>query len=272
MSYESITYEQDERLAIITLNLPKRLNALSRRLCAEVSEAVKRADADPLVRIVIVTGAGERAFSVGYDIADGDEGMQQSVDGCWGNLNFDYDFAFSVWNCSKPVIAMIDGYCLAGGLELALMCDIRYCSERSTFGVVESRFAAGSAALAMPWIIGQHSRELIYSGKTIDAAAAYRMGLVNEVFSESEIRTEAIRRSKGMSQVALACLQYNKRALNGTMEAMGFHAAMRYGVSMTTLMHSTKTPEFEEFDAIRREQGFKAALKWRDAQFAPYED
>ncbi|MFT5115796.1 MAG: hypothetical protein ACI8P9_005149 [Parasphingorhabdus sp.] len=65
------------------------------------------------------------------------------------------------------------------------------------------------------------------------------------MFPEQELRTNAIRRSKGMSQVALACLQYSKRALNGTMEAMGFHAAMRYGVSMATLMHSTKTPEFE---------------------------
>ena len=271
MTYNTILYETDERVAIITLNRPERLNALSMELCAEVKSAVERADQDPDVRILVVTGAGGRAFSAGYDIADGDEGMKETVEEWWENLNYDYDFTFSVWSCSKPVIAMIDGYCLAGGMEFAQMCDIRYCSERSSFGVVETRFAAGIVTLAMPWIIGQRSRELIYAGKTIAAAEAYRIGLVNEVFATDDLRAEAIKRAKGMSQVALACLQHNKRALNGTMEAMGFHAAMRYGVAMATLMDSTKTPEFEQFDAIRREKGFKEALKWRDAQFAPYD-
>ena len=86
------------------------------------------------------------------------------------------EYTFSVWNCSKPVIAMIDGYCLAGGLEFVQMCDIRYASDTSHFGVVSTRFANGVATLAMPWIIGPHCRELIYSGDTIDASEALRLG------------------------------------------------------------------------------------------------
>ena len=270
-TYSAIEYDTDDRVAIITFNRPKQLNAFSLELCHEVMDAIGQADRDPDIRVLIVTGAGDKAFSAGYDIKDEDEAMKSSVEDWWENLNKDFDFTFSPWNCSKPVIAMIDGYCLAGGLEFAQMCDVRYCSQNSSFGVVETRFSAGIVTLAMPWIIGPRCRELIYSGDTFDAEEAYRLGLVDRVFPKDELRADTIKRAKRMSQVATSCLQYNKRALNNTYEGMGFNTAMRYGVAIATLSDSTKTPEFAAFDRVRREKGFKAALKWRDDQFNKYE-
>jgi len=269
--YETILYETDERVAIISFNRPEQLNAFSLELCGEVMDAVKRADEDPEIRVLVVAGAGEKAFSAGYDIKDEDEAMKSSVADWWENLNQDFDFTFAPWNCSKPVIAMIDGYCLAGGLEFAQMCDVRYCSDVSSFGVVETRFSAGIVTLAMPWIIGPRCRELIYSGDTFGAEEAHRLGLVDRVFPKRELKAETVKRAKRMSQVAMACLQYNKRAINNTYESMGFNAAMRYGVAIATLSDSTATPEFAEFDRVRREKGFKAALQWRDSQFKKYE-
>ena len=269
--YNAIRYDTDDRVALISFHRPKQLNAFSLELCAEVMDAVARADRDPSIRVLVVTGSGGRAFSAGYDIKDDDEAMKSSVEEWWENLNQDFDFTFAPWKCSKPVIAMIDGYCLAGGLEFAQMCDVRYCSEASRFGVVETRFSAGIVTMAMPWIIGPRCRELIYSGDTFGADEAFRLGLVDRVFAKEALREETMKRAKRMSQVALSCLQYNKRAINNTYESMGFNSAMRYGVAMATLSDSTVTPEFAEFDRVRRERGLKAALEWRDAQFRKYE-
>ena len=269
--YHAIRYETDERVAVITFHRPKQLNAFSLELCSEVMDAVARADRDPSIRVLVVTGSGGRAFSAGYDIKDEDEAMKSSVEEWWENLNQDFDFTFAPWKCSKPVIAMIDGYCLAGGLEFAQMCDVRYCSEASRFGVVETRFSAGIVTMAMPWIIGPRCRELIYSGDTFGADEAFRLGLVDRVFTKEALREETMKRAKRMSQVALSCLQHNKRAINHTYESMGFNSAMRYGVAIATLSDSTLTPEFAEFDRVRRERGLKAALEWRDAQFRQYE-
>lgn len=271
MNYEFLTVEIDERVAIVTLNRPDRHNALNEGLCHEIIAAIRQVDGNPDVRVVIVTGAGGKAFSVGYDIKDADEAMKEDI-GEWAErLRFDLEFTSSLWRCSKPVIAAIDGYCLAGGLELAQMADIRYCSDRSKFGVVETRFSAGISTLAMPYLIGARCRELIYTGDIVGADEALRLGLVSRVYPADALRDGVLTIARRMAQVALACLQWNKRALNNAADCMGFQNALNYGVTACTIMDSIKTPEFMEFDRRRRQDGLKAALKWRDEQFAQFE-
>jgi enoyl-CoA hydratase/carnithine racemase len=245
------------------------MNALSLELCDEVEDAVRVADGDPEVRVLIVTGAGGKAFSAGYDLGDETE-KQRTIEHYNTRLNHDLRFTYSVFNCSKPVIAMINGYCLAGGLEFAQMCDIRYCSDDSRFGVVETRFAAGVATLAMPWVIGARCRELIYTGDMIDAEEALRLGLVSRVFPKAELDAEVTRIAKRMSRVALPTLQWNKRAINNTLAASGFHAALQYGVEACSIMDASKS-EFEHFDELRASVGVTEAIKWRDAIFAPFD-
>ncbi len=273
MQYENILYAADDRIATITLNRPAKMNALSLTLCDEVVDAVAVADADPDVRVLVVTGTGGKAFSAGYDIAEPAEfqGQERSVDDWRARLNHDLQFTYSVWRCSKPVIAMIDGFCLAGGLEFAQMCDIRYASDDSTFGVVETRFSNGVATLAMPWIIGALSRELIFTGDIIDAKEALRIGLVNRVFPKAELQSETMKIARRMSRVALDALKWNKRALNTTFEAMGFSAALQYGLEACSILDATQTPEYRAFQAVKLEKGLTEAIRWRRSIFAPYE-
>lgn len=271
MAYQAITYAIDDRVAIITFNRPEKLNAFTKIMKDEVRAAVKAADDDPNVRVVILTGAGGKSFSVGYDLKEAAETPRGDLSQWHGRMLDDYGFTRSVWDCSKPVVAVIDGHCLAGALEFAQMCDIRYCSDTSTFGVVETRFSAGVVTLAMPWIIGPRCRELIYTGDTIGAAEAERLGLVNRVFPKADLGRETLKIAKRMSMVAMACLKWNKRAVTHTYETMGFNAAMQYGVEACTIMDSTQTPEYIEFSNLRRTQGLGAALKWRDDQFRRYE-
>jgi enoyl-CoA hydratase/carnithine racemase len=271
MAYKTITYTSDDRVAVLTLNRPEKMNALSLELCDEVEDAVHVADVDPDVRVLIVTGAGGRAFSAGYDLGDQtEEGGLDSIEAYSERLNHDLKFTYSVWNCSKPVIAMISGYCLAGALEFSQMCDIRYASDDSRFGVVETRFAAGIATLAMPWVIGTRCRELIYTGDMIDAQEALRLGLVSRVFPKADLETEVMRIAKRMSRVAMPTLQWNKRAIKNTYETMGFRAALAYGVEACAIMDSSPS-EFKTFDELRRTKGVTEAIKWRDAIFAPFE-
>ena len=267
--YTAIKYSTDDRVALITLNRPHRMNAMSLQLCSEVKQAVQAADEDPEVRVVVVTGAGGKAFSAGYDLSES-EG-ERTVETLTKRLNQDLQYTYSLWRCSKPTIAMISGYCLAGALELAQMCDVRYASDDSTFGVVETRFSAGIATMAMPWVVGARCRELIYTGDTFGAEEALRLGLVNRVFPKADLERETMKIAKRMSRVALAALQWNKRAINTTYEAMGFAAALQYGVEACTMMDATKTPEWRAFEEIRATQGVSEAIKWRTGLFAPFE-
>jgi enoyl-CoA hydratase/carnithine racemase len=269
VSYKTITYSADDRVATITLNRPDKMNAMSLALCDEVEDAVRTADQDDDVRVLILTGAGGRAFSAGYDLGD-EESDLRTIENFNERLNHDLRYTYSVFNCSKPVIAMINGYCLAGALELAQMCDVRYCSDDSRFGVVETRFAAGIATLAMPWVVGARCRELIYTGDMIGAEEAYRIGLVNRVFPKADLETEVTRIAKRMSRVAMPTLKWNKRAVNNTLAAAGFHAALQYGVEACSIMDASDS-EFKKFDELRRTVGVTEAIKWRDSIFTPFE-
>src|SRR5215475_5194220 len=212
MAYETLLYSVDDRVAVITLNRPERMNALSQKLCAELPAAIQAADQSDDVRVVVITGAGGKAFSAGYDIKESAEAPKRTLTEWRERLNRDLVFTFAPWNCSKPVIAMIDGYCLAGALEFAQMCDIRYCSEGSKFGVLETRFAAGIVTMIMPWILGPACRELIYTGDTIGADEAQRLGLVTRVYPKATLKAEVMKIARRMSRAAVECLVWNKRA------------------------------------------------------------
>lgn len=274
MAYAEILYETDDRVATITLNRPEKMNALTLELCDEVVDAVQKFDADDDQRVLIIKGAGDKAFSAGYDLNQGTgEGAAKdpTLPQWRWRLNHDLQFTYSVWNCSKPVIAMIDGYCLAGGLEFAQMCDMRYASDASQFAVIETRFSNGVATLAMPWIIGHKSRELIFTGDMIDAQEAMRIGLVNRVFPRADLESEVMKIAKRMSRVAMESLRWNKRAINNTFETMGFHAALQYGLEACVMMDATRTPEYEAFQDIVKEKGLTQAIRWRRSIFKPFE-
>jgi enoyl-CoA hydratase/carnithine racemase len=268
-AFECVDYAVDDRVATITLNRPERMNAMNLRLCDEVQRAVATADRDEDVRVIVLTGAGAKAFSSGYDL--GDDDMEINVDTLSARTRMDLEFTQSVWRCTKPTIAMINGHCLGGALELAQMCDMRYAADTATFGVVETRFSVGVVTMVMPWVIGQASRELIYTGDTFGAEEALRLGLVGRVFAAAELERETMKIATRISRVALAALQWNKRAINASFEAMGFDQALRYGTDLAVLLNATSTPEYNAYAEVQAREGLRAAIRWREDQFKPYE-
>ena len=269
--YETVDLRRDDRVAVITLDQPQTLNAISLKMAAEFKQALQKAESDPEVRVIVVKGDGGRAFSSGYDIAEEAEGAKYTA-ALWAErLNHDLEFTLSVWRCKKPTLAAIEGYCLAGGMEFAGMFDIRYCSDDAKFGVVDTRFSTGVATLILPWIVGSQCRELIYTGDIFDAARAEKVGFVTRVYAKDSLEPEVMKVAKRMSMVAAECLTWNKQAINQTFEIMGLMSALKAGVNAATLLNAMDTPEYRQFDDIKRGEGMKAALKWRAAQFKQYE-
>jgi enoyl-CoA hydratase/carnithine racemase len=271
MTYETLIYDAYDRVATITFNRTERMNAFSKQLCADVRTALSAADSDASVRVVVVRGSGTKAFSAGYDIAESAKGPRRGLVEWREKLGQDLAFTYAPWHCSKPVIAMIHGHCLGGGLEFAQMCDMRYASNEAKFGVVETRFAGGIATYVMPWILGARCRRLIYTGDIIGAQEALQLGLLDGVFTPEALEAETMKVARRMSRVALEALQWNKRAMNRTFEVMGFASALQYGLEACAILDSTETEEGRTFNELRRNKGLKEALQWQKSLFSPYE-
>ena len=246
----------------LTLNRPDKLNAISTELRDELTAAVAEAADDDRVRVIAIAGAG-RAFCAGYDLAE------DVPDTAWDwriLLGKDVAATLAIWSCPKPVIAQIHGYALAGGLELAMACDLIVAAEDTKLGEPEIRFGAAPVTLLMPFLIGQkRTRELLMTGDLIDAAEAERIGLVNRVVAGDRLAAEVDALADRLARVEPDVMAPTKLMLNRAMDATGFAAAVEMGLDLQSFVAVSET--YREFDAIVRRDGLKAALAWRDRRY-----
>jgi E-phenylitaconyl-CoA hydratase len=188
----AIIFESRDGIARITINRPDVLNALDPATYTEITEAFGQIDRDPDILVGIVTGAGDRAFTAGADLKIMHTGAADPGD--WAPWRPDrWDFGATP---AKPLIAAINGYALAGGLELALVCDIRIAAPNAVFGTPEVKWNLlhGFGAYQLPRIISlSHAMEMLLTGEFIDAATAERIGLVSRVVPAGELQAEADR-------------------------------------------------------------------------------
>ena len=270
MAFQTILYEKRAAVGYLTLNRPERLNALNGPLLAEFREALDVVEADPDIRAVILTGAG-RAFSAGFDI-EREEGavdpQEMQPDEWRRGLQSNVDTFMRVWNLSKPVIAAVNGYALAGACELVQVCDIKIASERAIMGEPEIRAGVGPPLLITPFSVNlATAKELLLTGDTIDAQTAARIGLVSRVVAHDDLMGECERIARKICLISAVGVKMTKIAVNRALEGMGFLSAIQHNIELMTHFDTSVTPEQEEFNAIRREQGLRAALNWRDARF-----
>src|SRR5919202_5583100 len=192
-SYETLLLERRGRVALITINRPAKLNALNIRTRAEGAAALDELRGDESVRVVVITGAGEKAFVAGADISE--------FEGRTAVTQRDVMTARSLFTAvdsfPKPVIAMINGFCLGGGCELALSCDIRVASETARFGQPEINLGiipGGGGTQRLTHLVGEsRAMELILTGEMIDAQTALQIGLVSRVVAHEELAEETLK-------------------------------------------------------------------------------
>ncbi len=189
--YKNILVEKKDRYAIITINRPKVMNCIDVPTSQEISDAFAKLDVDPEVFAVIITGAGGKAFCAGDDVND--DWSQSPFGSAWGMrvaTRPRQRMLMDIEEYSFPVIAAIDGWCLGGGMNVALACDFRIATEKSRFGMTEVHLGfhddwGGNARL--PRIIGEaRAKELYYTGKKIDSAYAEKIGLLTRVVKDAD--------------------------------------------------------------------------------------
>jgi enoyl-CoA hydratase len=180
-----------------------------------------------------------------------------------------FDFVMQFWDCPKPTIAAVHGYCLGGAFELMLACDITVAGEGALFGEPEVRFGSGIVALLLPWITGpKAAKEILLTGQDrLDARRARELGIVNHVVADGDVMTKAESIARDIIAAAPASVRLTKRAINRSYEIVGMRQALLQALESDILIEASGGPERAEFNRIRREQGLKAALAWRDARF-----
>lgn len=246
----------------LTLNRPAKLNAIDHELREALTAAIAAAEADDRVRVIVIAGAG-RAFCSGYDLS----GAQPGDTWAWRRaLAEDVEATLAIWRCPKPVVAQVHGYAIAGGLELAMACDLIIAGEDAQLGEPEIRFGSAPVTFIMPFLIGQKvTRELLMTGDLIDAARAERIGLVNRVVPLDRLEAEVDALADRLARVPEDVMAPTKAMLNRAMEVAGFLNAVEAGLDLQSVINMSETSR--AFDAIVRRDGLKAALAWRDERY-----
>lgn len=253
------------------MSRPEKLNALSTTLIRQLSDALTLVDRDDSVKVVVLRGT-EKAFSVGYDIAEEVELGVSTAEQWHAGLTNNMALTMQVWGLSKPVIGAVSGFCLAGGCELAMACDILIATEDAKFGEPEVRFGSGPVTLLMPFLIGQKkTNELLYTGDTIDAATARELGLINRTVPRAELDGAVTAMARKIALTPLPILRYTKRALNRAYEAMGLREAVESNLDIAAVLNSAYSEEREEFTRLVASEGLGAALARRDERYSAVE-
>lgn len=188
-----LTTEQQGRVRILTLNRPESMNALSSELAQALLKAIRDAEADQGTRSVVIAGSGDKAFCAGADLK---ERRDLSPEQKWEQSRTLWRVNEAIWQSPKAFVAAVHGWCLGGGFELALYCDLRIASEQARFGWPEMTLGAypgAGGAVILPRLIGRSAaRLLFYTARRITAAEALRVGIVEQVVSASELLGTAV--------------------------------------------------------------------------------
>ena len=253
----SIVVERDDAVAIVTVDRPDAMNALDVETLTELRDRLEGLAADADTRVIVLTGAGDRAFIAGADIKYM-SALDVSQAKAWGALG--HETARLLETMPQPTIASINGFALGGGCELALACDLRYASANAKLGQPEIKLGiipgwGGTQRLARATTIG-FAKELILTGRTIDAAEAHRHGLVNAVYEPQELMAKSLETARSLAKLSPIALAAAKTASNRALQ----------GDHIDNL--SSEADHFGElFASEDAREGLSAFVEKRDARF-----
>jgi enoyl-CoA hydratase/carnithine racemase len=266
-----VLYATDDRIGMVALNRPSKLNAINAELRGQLVDALRRADAEPSTSVVILRAEG-RSFCAEFDIGGGDaekDGWRHDALRWHAHLRDSMAMQMMPWEMKKPVIASVQGHVLGGGCEIAMLCDLTIAADNAVFGEPEIRFSDVGPAVVMPHIIGlKKARELLYFGDSIDAETALRLGMVNRVVPLAELPEVTLKYARRLALIAPEALYATKLAINRGADAGGFHGSLNAGLDIVAPLYAARTEVGQRFGEITRKDGLGAALKWRAAQFA----
>ena len=280
-NYETVLYEKQRNGVLITLNRPETLNAISRQLERDVSEALTEAENDPEVRAIVLTGAG-RAFSSGYDIGGGRPetvwpyGMPEGWSAAallddWRDRSRDETAKLlQIWELTKPVIAAVNGWCMGGGSWYALASHMTYAAEEAVFAQPEIRMISNTNFF---WTLNagyKHALRYGLTGDHIDSQEALRIGLVNEVVPGDDLLEHCFRVVERIALVSPETVKINLYVATMGLEMMGLRNALILNDELSAHVQSSQRADFKkEMMEAQKEGGLRAFLQVRDGPFQP---
>jgi enoyl-CoA hydratase len=264
MAFSTIKLEKQDRIGTLTLNRPEKLNAMTPQLISEFAETLTEVEKDSEIKVLIIRGAG-RAFCSGYDLTAGlNDGSTEryTVDDAQRALQRYIEHWLRLRDLPKPVIAMVHGYCLAGGTQLAISTDMIFVAENARIGFPSIPAGAGYVSAFWNWMIGPHRTKYLafLPGSKITGIEAERMGFATRAFPEEKLEEETYSYARRVAKVPAQKLRLEKLAINRAMDIRGFRTTVLAGAEFDALFHFG--PGNEEIRKVQKERGLKGAIQW----------
>jgi enoyl-CoA hydratase len=287
-----VEYAVEGRVARLTLNRPERGNGLTRELISELEQAVERADLDPAVHVLLLSGNG-KGFCGGYDLVVSAEGKGMTTDGDGSPLDpaviaanhnpaetwdpmVDYAMMsrnvrsfMALFHCTKPVVCKVHGFCVAGGTDLALCSDLLVIAADAKIGYPPARVWGSPTTSLWSYRLGpQRAKRLLFTGDSLTGADAAEWGLAIEAPAPEELDVKTEELVERIARVPVNQLQMMKLLVNQSLYAQGLHATQVIGTVFDGITRHTK--EGYAFQALAMRAGFKEAVRQRDEPFGDY--
>ncbi|MCH8066651.1 MAG: crotonase/enoyl-CoA hydratase family protein [Chloroflexi bacterium] len=271
-----IDYSTRDALAFITLNRPERLNAINRRLCIALEDAVAEANRDRDVRVIVLRGAG-RSFCAGYDLqgAPQAEAAAQERTGGWDpivdfrGMSENVKSFMSLWESPKPVIAQVHGWCVGGGTDLALCADLIFMAEDAHIGYPPARIWGTPTTCMWIYRLGlEHAKRIMLSGEALDGREAERVGLVSRAVPAERLAEDVESFAAKLATTPVNQLVMSKLLVNQAYENMGLRTTQMLGTVMDGI--ARHTPEGIEWRELAMKEGFAEAVRRRDEPWGDY--
>jgi enoyl-CoA hydratase len=276
MGYQTILVERRGAVELITMNRPEVRNAQNTALITELDEAMRVADEDPEVNVIVLAGAG-KDFSAGHDLkayvgeapADEWHEKRRTPEGKFEHeRKLYFEKCLAIRDLATPTIAMVQGHCVAAGLMLAAMCDLIVASEDAVFqNPVLRMTGAGVEVLSEPFDLGaRKAKELLWTGDEVDASEAWRLGLVNRVVPSDRLEEETFALADRIAMMPAVTVQNVKRSINHAQDLAGFRHALEYHFMVHQFQHNTKA-SLDALEGRKQKSSMKEVFEDRDREF-----
>lgn len=267
MSEEVLLYEKVGKVGKVILNRPKVRNALNRELVEGFGDAIRRADADPDTNVIVLCAAGEKAFTAGFDLKESIEQPIVDVPQRRENSLMELNNWRTLWEAKKPVVCAVQGYCIGGGVWMAMLSDLIIAADNAQFGEPELKYSYANDVLPEPWKMTMNRvKQFLFLGDFWSAQDMKEAGVVNFVVPADQLEAKTMEIANRLADMPAEAMRILKYEINQSYEIMGMHQAQKFAAEMFNLCRINQVQEQAEFNKIVNEQGLKAAMAWKAEQ------